>query len=144
MPRKVKEPPAPVTCQLRHGIIFTVTHSGRPIKSVQLCNFFAMAMKHFKSLPKPDVYEGGELVGRMGNCVCTLSRHDDSTGQFITAGQWADAAIWAYCTADTIDQMCEALPAYRTADTTGSMSDILALLPSRSLEAMQMMLRRSP
>jgi hypothetical protein len=100
--------------------------------------------KHHRDSLKTDLYKDGPYTVQVRNGTCTISHPGDEASQFITAAQWTDAVIWAYTTADTIEQIVNDLAAYRAADETGSLSYLLELLPSRALEALRVKLQRYP
>jgi hypothetical protein len=100
--------------------------------------------KHHRDSLKTDLFRDGPYIVRVRDGICTLSHPGDETGQFLTAAQWTDAVIWAYCAADSIGQIVKELAVYRAADKTGSMSYLLELLPSRALEALRVKLQRYP
>lgn len=99
-------------------------------------------LKHHRESLKTDLYKDGPYIVRVGNGVVKVSHPGDEAGKFLTAAQWTDALVWAYTTADTIEQIVKQLAAYRAADTTGSMSYLLEMLPSRTLEALKAKLQR--
>ena len=147
MAKKPKQPRPPFVCELRHGVQLTVTHSVAPVPLRHVTPILGSAISFFKGhrdTSKTDLYKDGPYIAHVGNGTVTLSHPGDEAGRFLTAAQWTDAVIWAYSTADTIGQIVKQLAAYRAADTSGSMSYLLEMLPSRALEALGEKLRRNP
>lgn len=150
MARKPPTPVQPVVFELRHGIRLTVLNRATV---TGIADFLAKAMNHFKhqrdvlktDLYKDGPYHGSILNGRHFGGEADLTHPGDEKSDFITVAQWTDAVIWTYSVANTLEQIIEDLAAYRAADAeSGSLKQVLDLLPSRSLEALQVKLRRSP
>jgi hypothetical protein len=147
MAQRPKQPRPPFVCEFRHGVQLTVTHSLKPVPLRQVTPILDSALsffKHHRDTLKTGLYKDGPYIVQVGNGTVTLSHPGDESGQFLTPAQWTDALSWAYSVADTIGQIIKELAAYRAADTTGSMSYLLELLPSHDLEALRVKLRRSP
>lgn len=139
-------------CELKHGIMLTIeSPSSATLRGV--ANFLAQAMAHFKEhrdVRKTQAYTHGSyslpIEKRRGKAaIGTLSHPGDGDGSYLTAALWTDAVIKGYVNADTVLQMIEQLPAYKSAATPGDwMCDVLAMLdkPRGEFQAFAFMVRR--
>ena len=144
-----RKPIPPVVILLRHGLELTVP-ANAGIDGV--CLLLGEAIRYFKhqrDALKTEIYAQGSFRWKTPNGRRLVGEGElrnpgDEAGRYLSAAQWTDAVIWAYSTADTIDQMMRELPAFRAADTAGSLSYVLDLLPKQPLEAFKQYLERNP
>jgi hypothetical protein len=143
----------PITFELQHGVQFRVWNASGEIGIAAIADFLAESVNHFKGARSKlgtAIYDGGPYWRevRKGRKVLGKLELSHPSADGLSASRWAESVIRAYATADTVEQMAEALPEWLEAANRdgGGMSETVEMLkePDGELCALSAMLKRFP
>ncbi len=128
-----------IICELKHGVRLTVTDNSSELSIVDVVQFLAEAMQHFRKLggrKSTSIYSERGYSSEVGDDTLELSHPGDP----LPVNLWTEAVAYGFSVAQATEGLVDDVDNYRESDeaTGGTMRHTLSLLdlPGGDLLAM--------